>query len=364
MSKVSYKSILKETISEFDTSKMVDAKGPMLEPILSYTGDGELPTNKDAASVLERYYFHEKEARSVTIPDTGEGVDIEQPPTDDLKDAPKVKSAIADELKGKDGSLEKVVESDEEEIVSEGESIEDRLSNLEESFLLEMEEDALAEETKAKELAEATGPGGHEADGTGPHGAGKGPGKGKADGSGMEAEGSDEEKGEEVAEPVEESFEDRLFALEAEAAAEVEEDKEPSEELIDKETESTEASEKVPEEVKEDNEIEISDIENTVLEALIDEMDEEDTTKKPDDGAGVVEEEPAGDAGKEKGVLDVDAEIKKVSEGDGLGPIGTTSEDTEEDIQEMLAMLEADIDSDENLDDIKVENEDPKNIKV
>ncbi len=350
MSKVSYKSILKEAISEFDTSKMVDAKGPMLEPILSYTGDGELPTNKDAASVLERYYFHEKEAKSVTIPDTGEGIDIEQPPADDLKDAPKVKGAIADELKGKEGSLEKVVESDEEEIVSEGESIEDRLSNLEESFLLEMEEDA-------EELAEATGPGGHVADGTGPHGAGKGPGKGKADGSGMEAE--------EVAEPVEESFEDRLFTLEAEAAAEVEEDKEPSEELIDKETESTEASEKAPEEIKEDNEIDISDIENTVLEALIDEM-EEDTTKKPDDGAGVEEEEPAGDAGKEKGVLDVDAEIKKVSEADGLGPIGATAEDTEEDIQEMLAMLEADIDNDidENLDNITVANEDPKNIKV
>ncbi len=324
MSKVSYKSILKEAISEFDTSKMVDAKGPMLEPILSYTGDGELPTNKDAASVLERYYFHEKEAKSVTIPDTGEGIDIEQPPADDLKDAPKVKGAIADELKGKEGSLEKVVESDEEEIVSEGESIEDRLSNLEESFLLEMEEDA-------EELAEATGPGGHVADGTGPHGAGKGPGKGKADGSGMEAE--------EVAEP--------------------------SEELIDKETESTEASEKAPEEIKEDNEIDISDIENTVLEALIDEM-EEDTTKKPDDGAGVEEEEPAGDAGKEKGVLDVDAEIKKVSEADGLGPIGATAEDTEEDIQEMLAMLEADIDNDidENLDNITVANEDPKNIKV
>ena len=335
MSKVSYKSILKETISEFDTSKMVDVKGPMLEPILSYTGDGELPTNKDAASVLERYYFHEKEAKSVSIPDTGEGVDIEQPPTDDLKDAPKIKNGIEDELGGDSGSLEKVVED---------ESIEDRLSNLEESFLLEMEEDA-------GELEEATGPGGHIADGTGPHGSGKGPGKGKADGSGMDDE-------EEVAEPVEESFEDRLFALEAEAL-DLDGEKNPSEELIDKETDSTEASEKIPEEVKEYNKIEISDIENTVLEALIDEMETDTDT-------GVENEEPTGDAGKEKGVLDVDAEIKKVSEGDGLGPIGATSEDTEEDIQEMLAMMEADIDSDtdENLDDIDVANENPKNIRV
>ena len=64
---VSYQQLLKEAISEFDTSQNVDVKGPMLDPILSYEGDGELPTYKDAASVLERYYFNEKQETGVEV---------------------------------------------------------------------------------------------------------------------------------------------------------------------------------------------------------------------------------------------------------------------------------------------------------
>jgi len=64
---VSYQQLLKEAISEFDTSQNVDVKGPMLDPILSYEGDGELPTYKDAASVLERYYFNEKQEAGVEV---------------------------------------------------------------------------------------------------------------------------------------------------------------------------------------------------------------------------------------------------------------------------------------------------------
>jgi len=64
---VSYQQLLKEAISEFDTSNNVDVKGPMLDPILSYEGDGELPTYKDAASVLERYYFNEKQDKGVEV---------------------------------------------------------------------------------------------------------------------------------------------------------------------------------------------------------------------------------------------------------------------------------------------------------
>ena len=51
--------LLKEAIAEFDTSDNVEVKGPMLDPILSWDGDGELPIYKDAASILERYYFNE-----------------------------------------------------------------------------------------------------------------------------------------------------------------------------------------------------------------------------------------------------------------------------------------------------------------
>ncbi len=60
MAKKTYQEMLKENLSEFDTTKTVDVKGPMLDPILGYEGDGELPTYKDASSVLERYYFGEK----------------------------------------------------------------------------------------------------------------------------------------------------------------------------------------------------------------------------------------------------------------------------------------------------------------
>ncbi len=69
MSKVSYKSLLKDALSEFDTSDTVDVKGPMLDPILSWEGEGELPTNKDAASILERYYFNEDRDDGVSILD-------------------------------------------------------------------------------------------------------------------------------------------------------------------------------------------------------------------------------------------------------------------------------------------------------
>ncbi len=65
MSKKSYMSLLKEAIAEFDTSDNVEVKGPMLDPILSWDGDGELPIYKDAASILERYYFNENAEEAV-----------------------------------------------------------------------------------------------------------------------------------------------------------------------------------------------------------------------------------------------------------------------------------------------------------
>ena len=70
--KVSYKNLLKQAISEFDTSKTVEVKGPMLDPILSWDGDGELPVYKDAASILERYYFNEDDDAQVEIDDLAE----------------------------------------------------------------------------------------------------------------------------------------------------------------------------------------------------------------------------------------------------------------------------------------------------
>ena len=70
---VSYQNLLKQAISEFDTSKTVDVKGPMLDPFLKWDGQGELPIYKDAASILERYYFNETSDKGVEIVDEAEG---------------------------------------------------------------------------------------------------------------------------------------------------------------------------------------------------------------------------------------------------------------------------------------------------
>lgn len=59
--------LLKEAISEFDTSDTLEVKGPMLDPIVSWDGGGEIPTYKDAASILERYYFNEDKDDGVSV---------------------------------------------------------------------------------------------------------------------------------------------------------------------------------------------------------------------------------------------------------------------------------------------------------
>jgi hypothetical protein len=69
---VSYKNLLKQAISEYDTSKTVQVKGPMLDPILSWDGDGEIPVYKDAASILERYYFNERQEDPILVQDLNE----------------------------------------------------------------------------------------------------------------------------------------------------------------------------------------------------------------------------------------------------------------------------------------------------
>ena len=65
--RVSYQNLLKQAIAEYDTTKSLEVKGPMLDPILSWDGGGEVPTYKDAASILERYYFNETEDKGVEV---------------------------------------------------------------------------------------------------------------------------------------------------------------------------------------------------------------------------------------------------------------------------------------------------------
>jgi len=112
--KKNYMNLLKEAISEFDTSKTQSIKGPMLDPILSWEGDGELPTYKDAGSILERYYFNENNDEEIETLDEadyendkgGDGKGMKhaqgdagpQAGTSDKKNIKAVKGEIEDEI--------------------------------------------------------------------------------------------------------------------------------------------------------------------------------------------------------------------------------------------------------------------------
>lgn len=97
--KKNYKELLKESIlKEFDTSKNVDVKGPMLDAILSYSGSGELPTHQDASSILERYYYGEKMDRGVEIHEAEKiENEISEVPKDSIE---ATKNDIEDEVGG------------------------------------------------------------------------------------------------------------------------------------------------------------------------------------------------------------------------------------------------------------------------
>jgi hypothetical protein len=97
--KKNYKELLKESIlKEFDTSKNVDVKGPMLDAILSYSGSGELPTHQDASSILERYYYGEKMDKGVEIHEAEKiENEISEVPKDSIE---ATKNDIEDEVGG------------------------------------------------------------------------------------------------------------------------------------------------------------------------------------------------------------------------------------------------------------------------
>jgi len=171
--RVSYQNLLKTAISEFDTSKTVDVKGPMLDPILKWDGQGELPIYKDAASILERYYFDEGADKGVEVQideseynedgtegstaaeKNAEGTGTEQAGTSDKGSIPAEKKEIEKDLAkesaiGKDAVKAKkyVDEQDEKEEEEEDEADEaeeDVSENLEnaviEKLIAEMEED-------------------------------------------------------------------------------------------------------------------------------------------------------------------------------------------------------------------------------
>jgi len=142
--KVSYMSLLKEAISEFDTSDKVDVKGPFLDPILGYDGGGELPTHKDAASILERYYFKEGSDEGVQVEHKDDVMPEEAPAQDaavgGLKK--KIEKAVADdETPTRDAAQTTKLGEDVSDIFEEGsEVVEEAEEPVEEAEDVELSE--------------------------------------------------------------------------------------------------------------------------------------------------------------------------------------------------------------------------------
>lgn len=172
--RVSYQNLLKQAIAEFDTSKIVDVKGPMLDPILKWDGQGELPIYKDAASILERYYFNESSDKGVEVSEMeynedgteaktasekdAQGTGTEQAGTSD-KNIPGEKKEIEkdlakeSEVQGKDvPKAKKYVDEQEEEKEEKEEEMTENLENsIIEKLIAEMEEEDEEEKEEVKE---------------------------------------------------------------------------------------------------------------------------------------------------------------------------------------------------------------------
>ncbi len=119
--KVSYVKLLKEALQEWDTTKTIDSKGPMIDPILSYDGGGELPTHKDAASILERYYFNEGADDGVAVAEEGpidNPVD-EVPDKNVSKTKKEIEKAVTEQPGEEDKDLEKAAKEKEEEVTEQ-----------------------------------------------------------------------------------------------------------------------------------------------------------------------------------------------------------------------------------------------------
>ena len=133
--KVSYTKLLKEAIAqEWDQTKTVDVQGPMTDPILGYDGDGELQTHKDAASVLERYYFKERDGNDL-IEHTDNEIDEEPAAIN------KTKKDIEDEIDdGESGSAsfpkEGIDTDSDDDLMMEDDSVENSVI---EKLIAEME---------------------------------------------------------------------------------------------------------------------------------------------------------------------------------------------------------------------------------
>lgn len=139
--RVNYMELLKESVADrgHDTTKSVDVKGPFLDPILGYDGGGELPTHKDAASILERYYFNQDADKGVRVAQSIEE-DASIPQVGDNKGALNDEPEDVDKSKADAAKATELKEDElfEDEILEEEDEIENAVL---ERLIAEMEED-------------------------------------------------------------------------------------------------------------------------------------------------------------------------------------------------------------------------------
>ena len=167
--KVSYISLLKEAIQEFDTSKNVDVKGPMLDSILTYDGNGELPTSKDAGSILERYYFNEENDGGISVSeiDKTHPNDIDEAPGKQDSDVKKIKNQIEDEVTEAELSGQDIESDDDSDTDDLDDLKEDNEASVLENEIITKLIEEMEEEITEEELIE------NEFEGEGTEAAGK-----------------------------------------------------------------------------------------------------------------------------------------------------------------------------------------------
>jgi len=158
--RVNYMELLKEAAGSdrgSDTTKSVDVKGPFLDPILGYDGGGEIPTHKDAASILERYYFN-------NAADKGVSVAVEEDAA--IPQVGKDKAALPEEPEDVDSSkkdIEDAVNQESELYLEDEDLLEDDVENaVLERLIAEMEEsdddDEEDEHDEEEEVEESSPP--------------------------------------------------------------------------------------------------------------------------------------------------------------------------------------------------------------
>jgi len=255
--KVQYSNMLKQALNEWDTSKTVDVKGPMLDDILSYDGGEHLKTHKDAASILERYYFNENLDKGVEVND--DATSLDSPSMDHAEGEGTDQAGTSDK-----SSIDAFEDEIEKEIAAEMASL-------------------LEDEDKKEEEAEKKEPDGDEEGG-------------EAKGDHKEPDG--DEKKEPANEATKLASEILSFLKETEEVTEdvVEEDAvAEAEEVTESDDPATDSSEPDADDTAEPTD------ENTIIERLIAEMEEENKASdsmEHAEGAGT-EQAGTGDDAKE-----------------------------------------------------------------